>query len=53
VTLQRPNSGSRKTRPIKSEPSREGDGREEVGSGGEVNRVGSSKVKRGFGKRSN
>ena len=53
VTVQRPKSGSRKARPIKSEPSREGDGREEVGSGGGVNRVGSSKVNRGSGKRSN
>ncbi len=43
VTLQRPKSGSKKTRPIKSEPSREGDGREEMGSGGGVNKVGSSK----------
>jgi hypothetical protein len=53
VTVHRPKSGSRKTRPTRSEPSREGEGREEVGSGGEVNRVGSSKVKRGSGKRSN
>ena len=53
VTVHRPKSGSRKTRPMRSEPSIEGDGREEVGSGGGVNRVGSSKVKRGSGKRSN
>ena len=53
VTVQGPKSGSRKARPIESEPSREGEGREEVGSAGGVNKVGSSKVKRGSGKRSN
>jgi hypothetical protein len=54
VTVQRPKSGSRKTRLTRSKPSREEDGREEeVGSGGGVNMVRSSKVKRGSGKRSN
>ncbi len=49
---KRPKSGSRKDWPIRSDPSRVGEGREEVGSGGGTEMVGSSKVKRGSGKKS-
>jgi hypothetical protein len=37
---------------MRSEPSKVGEGREVVGSGGGVEIVGSSKVKRGSGKKS-
>ncbi len=51
TTVQRPRSGSTKARAIRSRPSKEGKGREVVGSGrGSASGATSSKGKRGSGK---